>query len=315
MSPAASSTGSAERPTESEQTVYCTAATVETGQEMQEPAEQTGDEEQETCRRQANAEGLQLGYTVVPSEKRFLVLHAFLKRKQSSKKVMVLFSSRSLVEFHAQLLNFLQIECADIHEKQEQHDRTATFSAFCAAEKSILLCTNVAARGLDLPHVDYIVQYDPPADEPEDYIHHVGRTAPGDKGKSTVLLFLLPQELEFLISLRAANIHLTEHQFNNKNVPNLQAHFEKIVGENYFLHQSAQQAYRSYILAYNSHAMKDIFNVHSLSLKDVAASFCFRNPPKVDIGLDGRAMKKVGYNRGLDSRERHKRRRTNAANP
>uniref|UniRef100_M8CD57 ATP-dependent RNA helicase n=1 Tax=Aegilops tauschii TaxID=37682 RepID=M8CD57_AEGTA len=281
MSPAASSTGSAERPTESEQTVYCTAATVETGQE---PAEQT---------RQANAEGLQLGYSVVPSEKWFLVLHAFLKRKQSSKK----------------------IECADIHEKQEQHDRTATFSAFCAAEKSILLCTNVAARGLDLPHVDYIVQYDPPADEPEDYIHHVGRTAPGDKGKPTVLLFLLPQELEFLISLRAANIHLTEHQFNNKNVPNLQAHFEKIVGENYFLHQSAQQAYRSYILAYNSHAMKDIFNVHSLSLKDVAASFCFRNPPKVDIGLEGRAMKKVGYNRGPDSRERRTRRRINAANP
>ncbi|VAI88303.1 unnamed protein product [Triticum turgidum subsp. durum] len=309
MSPAAASTGSAERSTESEQTVYDTAATVETGEEMQEPASQAGDE------RQANAEGLQLGYSVVPSEKRFLVLHAFLKRKQSSKKVMVLFSSRSSVEFHAQLLNFLQIECADIHEKQEQLNRTAALSAFCTAQKGVLLCTNVAARGLDLPHVDYIVQYDPPADEPEDYIHHVGRTAPGDKGKATVLLFLLPQELEFLISLRAANIHLTEHQFNNKNVPNLQAHFEKIVGENYFLHQSAQQAYRSYILAYNSHTMKAIFKVHSLCLKDVAASFCFRNPPKVDIGLEGRAMKKVGYNRGLDSRERRKRRRINAANP
>jgi hypothetical protein len=42
---------------------------------------------------------------------------------------------------------------------------------------------------------------------------------------------------------------------------------ENIVGENYFLNQSAKEAYRSYILAYNSHAMKDIFNVHDLDMK------------------------------------------------
>jgi ATP-dependent RNA helicase DDX18/HAS1 len=42
---------------------------------------------------------------------------------------------------------------------------------------------------------------------------------------------------------------------------------EKIVGENYYLNQSAKDAYRAYILAYNSHSMKDIFNVHSLNLK------------------------------------------------
>ncbi|KAI4972564.1 hypothetical protein ZWY2020_003489 [Hordeum vulgare] len=294
---------------------------METGQQMQDPAEQAGTRSRRPGyhiayglfdHRQNNAE---LGYSVVPSEKRFLVLHAFLKRKQSSKKVMVLFSSRSSVKFHALLLNCLEIECAHIHEKQEQLNRTATFSGFCTAEKGVLLCTNVAARGLDLPHVDYIVQYDPPADEPEDYIHHVGRTAPGDKGRATVLLFLLPQELEFLIFLRAANIDLTEHEFNNKDVPNLQAQFEKIVGENYFLHQSAQQAYRSYILAYNSHSMKDIFNVHGLNLKDVAASFSFRNPPKVDVGLVGRALRKVGYNRSADSRERRKRRCISAPNP
>jgi ATP-dependent RNA helicase DDX18/HAS1 len=42
---------------------------------------------------------------------------------------------------------------------------------------------------------------------------------------------------------------------------------EKIVGENYYLNQSAKDAYRAYILAYNSHSMKEIFNVHSLNLK------------------------------------------------
>ena len=42
---------------------------------------------------------------------------------------------------------------------------------------------------------------------------------------------------------------------------------EKLVEKNYYLHQSARDAYRSYLLAYNSHAMKDIFNVHRLDLQ------------------------------------------------
>lgn len=42
---------------------------------------------------------------------------------------------------------------------------------------------------------------------------------------------------------------------------------EKLVGENYYLNQSAKDAYRSYLLAYNSHSMKEIFNVHRLNLK------------------------------------------------
>jgi hypothetical protein len=53
---------------------------------------------------------------------------------------MVLFSSRSSVKFHAELLSSLQMECA-------------TFSNFCTSENGILLCTNVAARGLDISDV------------------------------------------------------------------------------------------------------------------------------------------------------------------
>ncbi|KAM3255571.1 hypothetical protein ACQJBY_048665 [Aegilops geniculata] len=258
----------------------------------------------------ATVEGLQQGYCVIPSDKRFLVLYAFLKKKQS-KKVMVFFSSCSSVKFHAELLNFLQIECEDIHGKQKQQKRTATFFNFCKEEKGILLCTNVAARGLDIPDVDYIVQYDPP-DEPKDYIHRVGRTARGEKGKGSALLFLLPQELKFLIYLKAAKISLTEYEFNNKNVPNLQSHLENIVGENYFLNQSAKEAYRSYILAYNSHAMKDIFNVHDLDMKAVAASFCFKNPPKVNLDLESSASKRRKTRKVDGGARRHG---INAANP
>ena len=67
-----------------------------------------------------------------------------------------------------------------------------------------MICTDVAARGLDLPTVDWIVQYDPPA-ETADYVHRVGRTArKGERGHS--LLFLLPREVDYLGVLEARGL-------------------------------------------------------------------------------------------------------------
>nr|XP_029120805.1 DEAD-box ATP-dependent RNA helicase 27 isoform X2 [Elaeis guineensis] len=249
-------------------------------------------------RSKVTVEGLQQGYCIVPSNKRFLVLYAFLKRNLS-KKIMVFFSSCNSVKYHAELLRYIQVDCFDIHGKQKQQKRTTTFFDFCKAEKGILLCTDVAARGLDIPAVDWIVQYDPP-DEPKEYIHRVGRTARGEGGKGHALLFLLPEELQFLCYLKEAKVPVKEYEFNEKKVPNLQSHLEKIVGENYYLSQSAKDAYRSYILAYNSHSMKHIFNVHHLNMKDVATSFCFSNPPKINLDLDSSASKFRKKMRNID---------------
>ena len=55
---------------------------------------------------------------------------------------------------HAQVL--------DIHGRQKQQKRTSTFFEFCRATSGVLLCTDVAARGLDIPEVNWIVQFDPP---------------------------------------------------------------------------------------------------------------------------------------------------------
>ncbi|XP_038895340.1 DEAD-box ATP-dependent RNA helicase 51-like [Benincasa hispida] len=234
-------------------------------------------------------EGLQQGYCVVPSSKRFILLYSFLKRNLS-KKVMVFFSSCNSVKFHADLLRYIKVDCMDIHGKQKQQKRTSTFFSFIKAETGILLCTDVAARGLDIPAVDWIVQYDPP-DEPKEYIHRVGRTARGEGSKGNALLFLIPEELQFLSYLKAAKVPVKEYEFSDKKLANVQSHLEKLVGSNYYLNQSAKDAYRSYLLAYNSHSMKDIFNVHRLDLQGVAASFCFSNPPKVNLNIDSSASK------------------------
>jgi ATP-dependent RNA helicase DDX18/HAS1 len=152
----------------------------------------------------ATVEGLQQGYIVCPSEQRFLLLFTFLK-KNRDKKVMVFLSSCNSVKFHSELLNYIDIPVLDIHGKQKQHKRTSTFFEFCQADSGILLCTDVAARGLDIPEVDWIVQYDPP-DDPKEYIHRVGRTARGQGGKGYALLFLLPEELTFLRYLKQAKV-------------------------------------------------------------------------------------------------------------
>lgn len=103
---------------------------------------------------QVTNEGLLQGYVVVPCAKRFSVLYSFLKRHQS-KKVMVFFSSCNSVKFHADIFNHINLHCANIHGKQKQQTRTAAFRDFCEAENGVLLCTDVAARGLDIPSVVY----------------------------------------------------------------------------------------------------------------------------------------------------------------
>ncbi|PON86539.1 DEAD-box ATP-dependent RNA helicase [Trema orientale] len=203
-------------------------------------------------RRKVTNEGLEQGYCIVPCAKRFILLYSFLKRNLS-KKVMVFFSSCNSVKFHSELLRYINVPCLDIHGKQKQQKRTTTFFDFCKADKGILLCTDVAARGLDIPSVEYI--------------HRVGRTARGEGAKGNALLFLIPEELQFLRYLKEAKVPVKEYEFSEKKLSNVQSHLEKMVGDNYYLTKSAKEAYRAYILAYNSHSMKDIFNVHRLDMQ------------------------------------------------
>lgn len=70
---------------------------------------------------------------------------------------MVFLSSCDSVKFHSSVLNFVDLPVLDIHGKQKQQKRTTTFLEFVKSDKGILLCTDVAARGLDIPKVDWII--------------------------------------------------------------------------------------------------------------------------------------------------------------
>ncbi|KAG8625454.1 hypothetical protein KVT40_007205 [Elsinoe batatas] len=232
--------------------------------------------------------GLEQGYVTCDSDLRFRLLFTFLK-KHTHKKVIVFFSSCNCVKYFSELLNYIDLPVLDLHGKQKQQKRTNTFFEFCNAKKGTLICTDVAARGLDIPAVDWIVQFDPP-DDPRDYIHRVGRTARGSGGKGKSLMFLQPSEVGFLKYLKEARVPLVEFEMPMGKVLNIQSQLEGLIGKNYYLNKSAKDGYRSYLQAYASHSLRSVFNVNSLDLVKVAKSFGFAHPPRIDIQL-GASMK------------------------
>jgi len=243
---------------------------------------------------EATSSALEQGFVVSPAEKRFLLLFTFLK-KNRKKKVMVFFSSCMSVKYHYELLNYVDLPCTCIHGKQKQSKRTETFFKFCNATEGTLLCTDVAARGLDIPLVDWIVQYDPP-DDPKEYIHRVGRTARGEGGTGHALLILRPEELGFLRYLKQAKVPLNEYEFGWNKIANIQPQLEKLIEKNYFLNKSALLAYKSYVAAYAAHSLKSVFDINALDLKAVAKAFGFTVPPRVDLRVSASKKSSRGGN-------------------
>jgi ATP-dependent RNA helicase DDX18/HAS1 len=230
----------------------------------------------------STVEGLEQGYVICDSETRFRLLFSFLKKHQK-KKVIVFLSSCNSVKFYAELLNYIDLPVLELHGKLKQQARTNRFFEFVNAQSGTLICTDVAARGLDIPEVDWVIQFDPP-DDPRDYIHRVGRTARASaKGRS--LMFLLPSEIGFLSLLKEARVPLVEFELPANKILNIQSQLEALVTKNYYLNKSAKEGYRSYLQAYASHSLRSVFDVHKLDLVKVAKSFGFSTPPRIDISL------------------------------
>jgi hypothetical protein len=77
-----------------------------------------------------------------------------------------------------------------------------------------------------------------------------------------------PRTSKYLtVNFTPLQVPLNEYEFPVSKLASVQSQLERLVEKNYYLHQSARDAYRSYILAYNSHALKEIFNVHTLDLQ------------------------------------------------
>lgn len=88
------------------------------------------------------------------------------------------------------------IDSEEIHGGIEQKQRFSILERFRSGENLILITTDVSARGIDIPNVDYVINYDLP-DDSENYVHRCGRTGRGEKN-GQALSFCAPSERELL---------------------------------------------------------------------------------------------------------------------
>lgn len=206
-----------------------------------------------------------------------------------------------------------------LHGSLSQQTRTATLNQFATdnSHNAILLCTDVASRGLDLPAIDYVVEYDPPFCV-ADHLHRVGRTARlGKTGLS--ILFLMPgneeKYIEKILPMHGDNLKfityediLTKafgHKDDETSVNNdestkrkgnkfnregswdmyattYQLNLEKWLLEDKRALEIATDAFISHIRAYATHLSteRDCFNVKQIHLGHLAKAFGLREAPK-----------------------------------
>lgn len=119
----------------------------------------------------------------------------YLLNEYMGKSMIVFTRTKANAERISALANLLEFNATALHGDLNQNQRTGALDLFKAGKKTILVATDVAARGLDIPSVDIVINYDIPVDS-KSYIHRVGRTArAGRSGKSVSLVSQYDLEL------------------------------------------------------------------------------------------------------------------------
>lgn len=158
-------------------------------------------------------------YVQVPVTYREAYLHILLitARNATKKAVMIFCNRTSTANFLERLLRLLEHRVTSLHSLLSQHDRTSNLARFRASAARILVATDVASRGLDIPEVDLVVNYDVPRN-PDDYIHRVGRTArAGKEGQAVTLVGQRDVALLLAIETRVGS-KMEEYQEQGVNI-------------------------------------------------------------------------------------------------
>ena len=123
----------------------------------------------------------QIVHRVLPSEKGDLLLTVLYEAREGGGSALVFTRTRHGADRLEQTLSRAGIRSGCIHGDISQNQRERVLSQFRSQHLDVLVATDVAARGLDVPHITHVVNYDMPVCA-EDYIHRIGRT--GRAGRS-----------------------------------------------------------------------------------------------------------------------------------
>ena len=132
--------------------------------------------------------------SVEMDDKRFF-LRKFIQDNADA-RIIVFVRTKVRAERVAKALERVEIKSLTIHGSKDQEERTAVMGQFKSGWAKILIATDVSARGIDIPDVDFVVNYDLP-DKKENYVHRVGRTGRGTQ-KGQAISFCSAEEAPLL---------------------------------------------------------------------------------------------------------------------
>ena len=234
----------------------------------------------------ATPKSLQQNYFVCPIEEKLDMLWSFIQASKK-KKILCFFSSAKMVRFVYESFRHMQpgIPLLHLHGRQKQGARLDVTTKFAAAKFSCLFATDVAARGLDFPAVDFVIQVDCPEDV-DTYIHRVGRTARYNR-EGRGVLFLAPSEEEGMLKrLEVKKVPVEIINARQKKKQSIKSQLVHMCFKDPELKYLAQKAFTTYTKSLYIQKDKEVFNIKNYDLEAFAASLGLPGAPKIKFIKD-----------------------------
>ncbi|XP_046415335.1 probable ATP-dependent RNA helicase DDX55 homolog [Neodiprion fabricii] len=219
---------------------------------------------------------------IVTAENKLATMYNFIKKKGTDLKYMIFFSTCACVDYFSHVLKMLfqSSNIFALHGKMKDK-RYKIFEQFRSSDNGLLLCTDVMARGVDIPEVDWVLQYDPPSNA-SSFVHRCGRTARiGNEGNA--LLFLLESEdayIDFIRRNQKVDLNKIELEQPTSVVKCLKV-MRSIQQSDRLIFDKANRAFVSYIQAYQKHECSLILRLKDLNLGKVAMGFGLLKMPRM----------------------------------
>ncbi len=224
---------------------------------------------------------LQQNYITTPLHDKLDTLWSFL-RANLKFKILVFLSSGKQVRFVYESFRHLQpgIPLLHLHGRQKQTARLDITTRFSATKNACLFATDVVARGLDFPAVDWVIQLDCPEDA-DTYIHRVGRTARYERNGRAVL-FLEPSEEEGMLKrLEQRKVPIERINVRQKKQQSIKNQLQNMCFKDPELKYLGQKAFVSYTRSIHLQKDKEVFKLKELPLEEFASSLGLPGAPKI----------------------------------
>ncbi|XP_035120354.3 putative ATP-dependent RNA helicase DDX10 isoform X3 [Callithrix jacchus] len=223
---------------------------------------------------------LEQNYIVCQLQQKTSVLYSFL-RSHLKKKSIVFFSSCKEVQYLYRVFCRLRpgVSILALHGRQQQMRRMEVYNEFVRKRAAVLFATDIAARGLDFPAVNWVLQFDCPEDA-NTYIHRAGRTA-RYKEDGEALLILLPSEKAMVQQLLQKKVPVKEIKINPEKLIDVQKKLESFLAQDQDLKERAQRCFVSYIRSVYLMKNKEVFDVSKLPIPEFALSLGLAVAPHI----------------------------------